>query len=264
MRGTSVKKIISILILACGACAVFLNPYPVRAFQVNGQVQQGAGCGAECISCHTLTTEEAKNILKADVMSVKMSPVKGLWEINGVQEGKNFTVYLDFAKKYILLARFIPVGDIGKPAPAKKIDPSQIPLGDALVMGSPNAPIKIIIFDDPDCPYCRELHGEAKKIIEKRKDIAFYIKLYPLPSHPKAYEKSKTILCKKSIKMLENAFEGKELPKPECEAKEIDENIKLAKTLGISGTPFIILPDGRTIPGYIDADTLLKMLETKQ
>ncbi|MBI5682659.1 MAG: DsbC family protein [Deltaproteobacteria bacterium] len=238
-----------------------LFSYVADAFQTNEQIQ---GCGKECTDCHKITLEEAKNILKAEVKSIGMSPVKGLWEIRGIQEGNDFTAYLDFAKKYVVLARFIPISDIGKPASQRRIDPSQIPLEDALVIGSPNAPLKIIIFDDPDCPYCRELHKEAKKIIEKRKDIAFYIKLYPLQSHPKAYEKSKAILCKKSVKMLEDAFEGKELPKPGCEAKEIDENIKLAKTLGIDGTPFIILPDGRVIPGYVDADALLNILEAKQ
>ncbi len=224
-----------------------------------------AGCGEkECTACHNLTNDEAKTILKADVKSIKMSPVKGLWEVAGVQEGKDFTVYLDFAKKYVVLARFVPVSDIGKPTPQRKIDPVQVPLTDALVMGNHNAPIKIIIFDDPECPYCKKLHEETKKILGKRKDIAFYIKMFPLPSHPKAYDKAKTIQCKKSIKLLEDAFDGKDLPKPDCEAKEIDENIKLGKTLGIGGTPYIILPDGRVIPGYLQADALLKILENKQ
>lgn len=103
-----------------------------------------------------------------------------------------------------------------------------------------------------------------KKIIEKRKDIAFYMKLFPLVRiHPQAYEKSKTILCEKSLKLLEDAYEGKQLPKPKCEAKEIDENIKLGAELGISGTPTIIMPDGRVIPGYISEDKLIGLIDSK-
>lgn len=237
---------------------------PVLSHAFQGPPEGALGCGEkECTACHTLTNDEAKTILKADVKSIKMSPVKGLWEVIGVQEGKDFTVYLDFSKKYVVLARFVPVSEVGKPAPVRKIDPAQVPLTDALVMGNPNAAIKIIVFDDPECSYCKKLHEEIKKILVKRKDIAFYIKLFPLPSHPNAYNKAKTIQCKKSIKLLEDAFDGKELPKPDCEAKEIDENIKLGKILGIGGTPFVILHDGRVIPGYVEADVLLKVLENK-
>ncbi len=103
-----------------------------------------------------------------------------------------------------------------------------------------------------------------KKIVEKRKDIAFYIKLYPLTRiHPAAYEKSKTILCEKSLKLLEDAYEGRQLPKPKCEAKEIDENIKLASELGISGTPAIILSDGMVIMGYLTAEKLIELIDSK-
>jgi thiol:disulfide interchange protein DsbC len=88
-----------------------------------------------------------------------------------------------------------------------------------------------------------------KKTIEERKDIAFYIKLYPLKSHSEAYEKSKAIVCEKSLALLEAAHEKKPLPKPSCETTVIDENIKLAEKLGITSSS-IVLPDGRGFPGY--------------
>jgi thiol:disulfide interchange protein DsbC len=102
-----------------------------------------------------------------------------------------------------------------------------------------------------------------KKVIEKRKDIAFYIKLYPLVSiHPSAYEKSKTILCNKSLKLLEDAYEGKKLPKPKCEAKEIDDNIKLAADLGISATPTIIMPNGKVFIGFLNVEQLIGLIDS--
>ena len=99
-----------------------------------------------------------------------------------------------------------------------------------------------------------------KKIIEERKDIVFHLKLYPLKNHPEAYEKSKTILCDKSLTLLEDAFEKKPIPKPKCETSAVDENIKLAEKLGISSVPSLVLPDGRVIPGYKDARTLIQLI----
>ena len=103
-----------------------------------------------------------------------------------------------------------------------------------------------------------------KKVLEKRKDIAFYLKMFPLVKlHPKAYEKSMTIVCKKSLELLEDNFAGKKLPPPECKTKEIDENLKLGERLGISGTPAIIFPDGSIAPGAMDADALISRIDRK-
>jgi len=99
-----------------------------------------------------------------------------------------------------------------------------------------------------------------KKIIEERKDIAFYLKLSPLRTASPAYEKSKAIVCEKSLALLEDAYEKKPLPKPACESKIVDETMQLAARLGISSVPSSILPDGRVVTGFKDAKTLLSLI----
>jgi thiol:disulfide interchange protein DsbC len=102
-----------------------------------------------------------------------------------------------------------------------------------------------------------------KQVVKERKDIAFYIKMYPLPMHKTAYDKAKTIICEKSLSLLEDAFEGKTIPPPQCKTSVVDENIALAKKLGISGAPAIVMPDGRLISGYRDAKTLIELIDKK-
>ena len=99
-----------------------------------------------------------------------------------------------------------------------------------------------------------------EKIIEKRKDISFYIFLYPLSIHPEAYEKSKSIVCQKSLALLHDAYEKKQIPKPNCETLVIDENIKLGQKLGITAVPSLILPNGTVLTGYKDAETLIGLI----
>jgi len=99
-----------------------------------------------------------------------------------------------------------------------------------------------------------------KKVIAERKDIVFYVKMFPLPMHKGAYDKAKAIVCEKSLALLEDAFAGKELPKPKCETTVIDENIKLAEKLGITGTPAMIFPSGKVVPGAVDAKALIEMI----
>jgi thiol:disulfide interchange protein DsbC len=99
-----------------------------------------------------------------------------------------------------------------------------------------------------------------KKIVEERKDIAFYIKFYPLGSHPEAYDKAKAIVCEKSLALLEDAHAKKPIPKPACETTIVDDSMKLAERLGLSSVPVLIFPDGRIMPGYRDAKTLLGLI----
>ncbi len=99
-----------------------------------------------------------------------------------------------------------------------------------------------------------------KQVIAQRKDIAFYVKMFPLPMHKGAYDKAKAIVCEKSLGLLEDAFAGKELPKPTCETKAVDESMELARKLGINGTPALIFPDGRLIPGYKDAKSIMELI----
>ena len=243
------------------AAAVFILTFPVSTFAF----QAGAeGCSSDCSTCHSLTEKEAGELLKLTDVRISDSPAKGIWQVEGMQGENRVRVYLDFAKKNVMLInRFIPVDTIGKPPEVRKLDLKEIPLTGTVLLGKKKAKHKVIVFSDPDCPYCRKLHAEIKKVVKKRKDIAFYIKPFPLPMHKEAYGKCKTVLCEKSVKTLDAAFEGKAVPEASCDSSELDANIATAKKLGITGTPGIILPDGSLIPGYLESDALIDLIDGK-
>lgn len=242
------------------------------------------GPDADCKKCHTLSVEDATAILgklgaaQVKVLEVAASPLAGLWEVSVEDRGRGGLVYIDYSKKYIVSGSIIDVAtkvnksaekmqkvaeEVQKIQDSRKIDLSAIPVEEALVMGDPKAPKKVIVFTDPDCPFCDRLHSELKKVLETRKDVVFYLKLYPLPMHKDAYWKSKSIVCKKSLQMLEDNFAKKPIEKVECDTKEIDNNLKLAESLGISGTPATILPDGRLRSGAMQSDQLIQLIDGK-
>lgn len=247
--------------------------------------EASGACGTDCASCHTLKKEEAQAILapiapEIKVLKVEKSPVGGLWEIifeiTGKEapqyKGQKFIAYIDYGKTHLIQGSIIDIKGktdvttqklekLNPQPPQKVVDISKIPLNDALVLGKPGAKYRVIVFTDPECPFCLKLHQEAKKVVEKRKDIAFYIKLFPLKMHPGAYDKAKTIVCTKSMELLEQAYENKPIAKPDCPAPAIDKNIKLAESLGITGTPTMILPNGQLLVGAWNADALIKTIE---
>jgi thiol:disulfide interchange protein DsbC len=255
------------LILIAGA--LLLLPASLQAFG-----EQGGGCGKDCKSCHSLSTKDVQEALQkvkaqyTKVVSIKESSAKGLWEVTVDNKGQSGVFYIDFGKKHLIVGQIIEI-DTGsnktserlkKLEENKRVDVSKIPLDGALVMGNAKAKIKVIVFTDPDCPFCAKLHAELKKVIEQRNDVAFYIKFYPLPSHKDAYWKSKSIVCGKSLSLLEDNFSGKQIPKNECAEKEIDNNLKLVETLGIGGTPTLVLPKGRVRSGFLTADEIIKLI----
>jgi thiol:disulfide interchange protein DsbC len=200
------------------------------------------------------------------ILEVRPSPVKELWEI-AVQSGeRKGLLYLDSSKKYFIQGAIIDLKTKAnltqdRMSELTKVDPATIPLDDALVMGDKEAKYKVIVFTDPDCPYCEKLHQEIKKVVAKRQDIAFFIKMYPLPMHKGAYEKAKAIVCEKSMALLDDAFAKKPLPEAKCASTAVDDNLKLAEKLGIRGTPAIIMPNGIITPGSRDADALIELIE---
>lgn len=234
-----------------------------------------SGCEEDCQQCHKLGDNEVRLILDkikasdAKVLKVQMSPVKGLWEVAIENKNQTGLLYVDFSKKFIVNGPIVQVDAalnktkerLDELARDKKINPSDIPVKNALLMGSRTAKNSVIVFTDPDCPYCAKLHLEMKKVITERTDIAFYLKFLPLKGHKDAYWKSKTILCEKSLRLLEDNFEKKPIPRKECDTQEIDSTLEIAAKLGVTGTPTLVLPDGSVYQGAISADKLISLTD---
>lgn len=230
------------------------------------------GCEQDCMKCHNLTVKEAEDLLKQidkniKVLSVQQAPSKGLWEVTIEAGSKKGIAYIDFAKQNLIVGQIVSIKTRENLTKKRfieldRVDYSKIPLEGSLIWGNPDSSTKIVVFDDPECPFCARLHEELKRIVQERRDIAIYIKLFPLTKiHKDAYRKALAIQCENSIELLERSFKKQPVPDPKCKTDVIDKNIALAKELGITGTPTIVLPDGRVIRGFIKAEQLLELLK---
>ena len=234
-----------------------------------------AGCGeGQCADCHFIEVQETKEILKdlvREVHGVDFSEVPGLFIVDATgKNGKRGLLYMDFSKNYIISGSFLSIADKQnvtrrEMTRMRRVDPTTIPLDDSLVIGNPGAPKKVILFTDPQCPYCEKLHPELKKVVEADPEVVFFIKMMPLVKiHPEAYDISRAILCEDSLQLLEDSFAGKPIPAPSCDSDAVDRTLKLAQHLGIGSTPTLIFPDGRLAPGYRTAEAILELLKEKK
>lgn len=250
---------------ALAALLLFAQTPSARAFQTGGEPPK------ECRECHTLTADEAARILGGavdNVVAVLPGPFPGLFEVDVRKGGKTYPLYLDYSGKYLFNGQVIRMSDRENLTGSRyldlnRVDLSAIPLEDAVVIGKPEAKKRVIVFDDPDCAWCRKLHGEIKKVVARDPDVAFQILVYSRNNNPATVSKARSIVCgkKNAAKRLDDAFAGKKLPPATCKTDAVEVAARTASRLGIEGTPAMILSDGRLISGYRDADAMLQLLE---
>jgi len=225
-----------------------------------------------CIECHTLSKQEAEDILQklkaARIIppstrfnKIDRAPISGAWSIECDVDGRKMAFSVNYSKKFVM-PQIIPISMI-KPQPERKVDFSKIPLSDALVLGKQDAKKKVVVFTDPDCPACAQLHEVIKKIGKTRKDVAFYIMMFPLPQHKEAYKKAQSILCEKSAALLDDAFAGKTLPDPKCSKDQLEKSIAVGKALQIDGTPSLVRGDGTIFNGPRSPEMIMQWIDGK-
>jgi thiol:disulfide interchange protein DsbC len=259
LRG--VRGIVYSVVAACVLCTAgcqccFLKP-------VVSPTQTSAGLPDKEI----LPILDKLNLHGARVLEIRPGPVAGFWEVGVENNGRRFVIYVDSSKKYVTPGPFIDYAnrrDITRERTEelnrdRRVDVSMLPLNDALTVGRSDAPTRVVVFTDPDCSYCARLHLEMKKLVEKRPDIVFFLKLFVMVSRDA--EKAKSIVCGKSLRMLEDAYEHKEVPKSDCTTKELDGNKAFADSNGIDAAPALIFPDGSLQTGFSNAEALERSID---
>ncbi len=215
----------------------------------------------------TLTKEAAIEALKdiqGEVLAVAPSEIPGLYLVSVKMQGRNIPLYLDASGTYMFSGNVIDLKqrrnlteDLFRQL--NPVDVSAIPLDDALPLGNPEAQQRVIVFTDPLCPFCSQLHTVLYQALEKDPDLLFQIVL--LPMQPNSQRIAQTIICNKSMEQLEQAFAGKALPEPDCQSTALRQHQELAQSLQITGTPTLILPNGQIHAGYRPVDDLLKLID---
>ena len=144
-----------------------------------------------------------------------------------------------------------------------KIDFSTLPLDMAIKEVRGNGKLKVAVFSDPDCPFCKRLEHEFAKMT----DITIYNFMMPIASlHPDAQRKAELIWCQpdRTAAWTQWMRQGKTPPAaPACD-NPVAETVSLGEQLGFNGTPTLIFPNGRSQSGYSPLPQLQEQIEANQ
>lgn len=140
-----------------------------------------------------------------------------------------------------------------------RIDWKDLPLNDAIKTVHGNGQHKLAIFSDPNCPYCKQLEAELKKL----NDVTIYT--FILPFKPQSVAPSKQVFCESNpVTAWDNLIVRGVTPKTSkaC-ANPIERNLALAKKLGVNGTPAVIFSNGSKVAGALPASEIEKIWQSQ-
>jgi thiol:disulfide interchange protein DsbC len=132
----------------------------------------------------------------------------------------------------------------GMPAvPPQRIDVAELPLRDAIVQANGTGARKLYVFFDPHCPQCKRLDADLPQLA----DTTVYTFLVPL----QGWESREAAQRQWVVNMPERALE----------TQVIDQNLRLARRLGIRSTPTMIRADGQVVEGAMSLPELMAWLD---
>ncbi len=142
-----------------------------------------------------------------------------------------------------------------------KVDFNSLPLNQAVKVVKGNGSRKLVVFSDPDCPYCKQLEQQG---LIGLNDVTIYTFLYPLQElHPDAANKAKAIWCAPDrTRAWQDWMLNGQLAKPAAAGcnTPVEESMELGKKLGVRGTPLLIFSDGRRVSGALPAQEIERRL----
>jgi len=141
------------------------------------------------------------------------------------------------------------------------IDFATLPVKDAFTIVRGNGKRKLVVFEDPNCGYCKRFERDLQKI----DNITVYMFLYPILGQD-SVEKSRNHWCAKDRgkAWLDWMVRDQAAPAASCDTAAVARNLDFGKKHKISGTPTLLFADGTRVPGAIAAQQVEKFLSDKQ
>ena len=198
------------------------------------------------------------------VQSIQPSPVAGISE---VQLGSRL-FYISNDGKYLMQGSLIDMEtrvDLSeerrKQIRAEAID--ELGVDNMIVFPAKATKHEVTVFTDIDCTYCRKLHREIEQY--NARGITVRYVMYPRSGiNTPSYDKAVAVWCEDNRQeAMTRAKAGETLSGSRDCKNPVKEHMKLGETMGLRGTPAIVLTDGEMLPGYVPADKLAMALDSK-
>lgn len=192
---------------------------------------------------------------------ISPSPVEGIYEVN---RGMSF-FYATSDGRYVFSGDLVDVasGTSITENTRKSLRLQQLAQVDSdslILFPAEKEKYRITVFTDIDCGYCRKLHREMADYNARGITVAYLFYPRSGPNTP-SFTKAESVWCAADRNVaMTSAKQGATIKTEKC-SNPIRQQFELGQSLGVRGTPALVLPDGSMQPGYLPADRLLGILE---
>ncbi|MCE5231957.1 MAG: DsbC family protein [Mizugakiibacter sp.] len=198
---------------------------------------------------------------KVQVSAVEQAGLPGFYQV--VADGRVIYVSTD--------GRYLIEGDVydlktraniseARTATMVKAALDGVPASKRVIFAPQDPKYRVVVFTDPDCPFCRKLHSHIQDFMKA--GIAVEYLAFPRSGlHTPSYDKAVSVWCAKDPRdALTRAMAGEKIPALTCD-NPVAEEYTLGARIDLPGTPTVFGADGHILGGYMTADELLKKLQ---
>lgn len=203
--------------------------------------------------------------LKLDVPvdSISASPLNGLYEVK-LKGGR--VLYASPDGQFVMQGYLYQLQN-GQPvnltektereAIAKTIN--AIPAADTVVFPAVGeTKSHITVFTDTTCPYCQKLHAEVPELNKMGVEVR-YVAFPRQGLDSPGDQQLQAVWCSKDRKgAMAKLMSNKDVDAVKC-ANPVSKQFAIGQSIGVNGTPAIVLADGQVIPGYQPAAQVAKL-----
>jgi thiol:disulfide interchange protein DsbC len=214
-------------------------------------------CGAALADDAQLRKSLTTVIPEAKIGEIKPSAIPGLYEVTVDMR----TVYVTADGRYLLVGDLIDVAQRANLSEVKRkklVAAAIDAVGEKnmIVMGPKTAKRTITVFTDVDCPYCAKLHLDVPALNAGGVKVRYL--LYPRNGmESETWQRSVSVWCASDrVKAVGIAKAGGKVETRTC-TNPVKRHYELGQSIGINGTPTIVLDDGEVLPGYVPPPALL-------
>lgn len=196
------------------------------------------------------------------IQAIAESPMPGVYQVE-LAGGRQ--LYTSADGQFLLQGYLFQVKD-GKPVNLTEVAESRgvaklmdaIPAEEMVVFAPKQPKTHITVFTDTDCGYCQKLHSEVPELNRLGVEVRYLA--FPRQGLDSAAAKELTnVWCAKDqLDAMNRAKNRQGVADVQCN-NPVAKQYALGQMIGVSGTPAIVLANGKIIPGYQPAPQLAKI-----
>lgn len=131
-----------------------------------------------------------------------------------------------------------------------------MPESNMIVMGDTGSDRYVTVFTDTDCGWCQKFHQDLPELTAGGLKVHYL--MWPRAGlDSDSYREAVSVWCAEDQgKAMTIAKSGGEIPEKTCD-NPVREQYELGFRLGVQGTPYVMLDNGKVLGGYVPPEALL-------